>query len=173
MFRHEVRPFDDAELKALASFAEQASLAIANANLFNDLDAALERQTAMTDVLEAVGTARIDVQPVFDRIVEHAQRLCDDTVLPSLSGRDRCAHDASCPAGAHERRDADPDAPTDRTRSPCDRRRHRRPGRHAPASRSHPGLERGPPMTIPTPGRDSGAGTLLAPDACGAGQWSA
>jgi GAF domain-containing protein/DNA-binding response OmpR family regulator len=79
MYRHEVRPFDDAELKALASFAEQASLAIANANLFNDLDAALERQTAMTDVLEAVGTARLDIQPVFDRIVEHAQLLCDDT----------------------------------------------------------------------------------------------
>ncbi len=79
MYRHEVRPFDDAELKALASFAEQASLAIANASLFNDLDAALERQTAMTDVLEAVGTARLDVQPVFDRIVEHAQRLSDNT----------------------------------------------------------------------------------------------
>ena len=58
MYRHEVRPFEEAELKALASFAEQASLAIANANLFNDLDAALERQTAMTDVLEAVSTAR-------------------------------------------------------------------------------------------------------------------
>ena len=79
MYRHEVRPFDDTELTALASFAEQASLAIANANLFNDLDAALERQTAMADVLEAVGTARLDIQPVFDRIVQHAQRLCDDT----------------------------------------------------------------------------------------------
>ena len=66
MYRHEVRPFDDPELKALASFAEQASLAIANANLFNDLDAALERQTAMTDVLDAVSTARLDLQPVFD-----------------------------------------------------------------------------------------------------------
>ena len=87
MYRHEVRPFDDAELRALASFAEQASLAIANANLFNDLDAALERQTAMADVLEAVGTARLDLQPVFDRIVEHAQRLCDDTYA-AVSVRD-------------------------------------------------------------------------------------
>ena len=87
MYRHEVHPFDEAELKALASFAEQASLAIANANLFNDLDAALERQTAMADVLEAVGTARLDLQPVFDRIVEHAQRLCDDTYA-AVSVRD-------------------------------------------------------------------------------------
>jgi GAF domain-containing protein/CheY-like chemotaxis protein len=77
MFRHEVRPFDDAGLKALGSFAEQASLAIANANLFNDLDAALERQTAMTEVLDAVSTARDDLQPVFDTVARHARRLCD------------------------------------------------------------------------------------------------
>jgi GAF domain-containing protein/CheY-like chemotaxis protein len=77
MYRHEVRPFDDAELKALASFAEQASLAIANANLFNDLHAALERQTAMTDVLDAVSTARDDLQPVFEAVARHARRLCN------------------------------------------------------------------------------------------------
>ncbi len=52
---------------------------VANAKLFNDLDAALERQTAMTDVLDAVSTARFDLQPVFDRIVEHASRLCHDS----------------------------------------------------------------------------------------------
>ena len=34
----------------------------------------------MTDVLDAVSTARLDVQPVFDRIVAHAQRLSEDTV---------------------------------------------------------------------------------------------
>ncbi|MGA7759695.1 MAG: GAF domain-containing protein, partial [Ilumatobacteraceae bacterium] len=71
--------FDEADLTTLQAFADQASLAVSNARLFNDLDAALERQTAMTDVLEAVGTARVDIQPVFDRIVDHAQRLCDDT----------------------------------------------------------------------------------------------
>jgi len=76
LFRHEVRPFDEAELKALGSFAEQASLAIANANLFNDLDAALARQTAMTEVLDAVSTARLDLQPVFDIVARHAHRLC-------------------------------------------------------------------------------------------------
>ena len=77
MYRHEVRPFDDAELKTLASFAKQASLAIANANLFNDLDAALERQTAMTDVLDAVSTARDDLQRVFEAVARHARRLCN------------------------------------------------------------------------------------------------
>ena len=77
--RPEVHPFDDAELKILQAFADQASLAVSNARLFNDLDAALERQTAMTDVLDAVSTARFDLQPVFDRVVHHAQRLCEDT----------------------------------------------------------------------------------------------
>jgi signal transduction histidine kinase/DNA-binding response OmpR family regulator/putative methionine-R-sulfoxide reductase with GAF domain len=89
MYRHEVRPFDEAELRALASFAAQASLAIANANLFNDLDAALERQTAMTDVLDAVSTARFDLQPVFDRVVTHAQRLCPDSAaFVNIKGAD-------------------------------------------------------------------------------------
>ena len=77
--RTEVRPFDPKIAPIMQAFADQAAIAVANAKLFNDLDAALERQTAMTDVLDAVSTARTDLQPVFDRIVEHAQRLCDDT----------------------------------------------------------------------------------------------
>ena len=77
--RREVRPFDEKQAKILQAFADQAAIAAANAKLFNDLDAALERQTAMTDVLEAVSTARFDLQPVFDQIAVHAQRLCRDT----------------------------------------------------------------------------------------------
>ncbi len=74
--RHTVRPFDERDASALQMFAEQAVIAIANAKLFNDLDAALERQTAMTDVLDAVSTARLDLQPVYDVIAHHASRLC-------------------------------------------------------------------------------------------------
>jgi GAF domain-containing protein/ActR/RegA family two-component response regulator len=77
MYRHEVKPFSEAELKRHAAFAAQASLAISNAKLFNDLDAALERQTAMTDVLDAVSTARLDLQPVFETIAHHADRLAE------------------------------------------------------------------------------------------------
>jgi GAF domain-containing protein len=97
MFRHEVRPFSKNELDALVAFGEQASLAVANAQLFNDLDQALERQRAMTDVLEAVSTARFDIQPVFDRIVEHAAHLCDRTAT-LVTIRDRA--DLSVVAGA-------------------------------------------------------------------------
>ncbi len=67
VFRQEVRPFDRRRTRRrwrhLRSRRRRRS---ANANLFNDLDAALERQTAMSDVLEAVGTARVDIQPVFE-----------------------------------------------------------------------------------------------------------
>ena len=79
LLRFEVRPFDPKVATILQAFADQAAIAVANAKLFNDLDAALDRQTAMTDVLDVVSTARFDLQPVFDRVVHHAQRLCPDT----------------------------------------------------------------------------------------------
>ena len=74
--RGQVRPFDAGQTKALQAFADQAAIAVANARLFNDLDAALERQTAMTEVLNAVSTARLDLQPVFDAVA----RSCEPTV---------------------------------------------------------------------------------------------
>ncbi len=77
--RFEVRPFDEKQAAILQAFADQAAIAVANAKLFNDLDAALERQTAMTEVLDAVSTSRVDLQPVFDAVVHHANRLCSGT----------------------------------------------------------------------------------------------
>ena len=75
--RRTVRPFDPKLSVILQTFADQAAVAIANARLFNDLDEALARQTAMTDVLDAVSTARYDLQPVFDMVAHHANRLCN------------------------------------------------------------------------------------------------
>ena len=77
--RSTVRPFDPRLGPVLQAFADQAAIAIANARLFNDLDAALERQTAMTEVLDAVSTSRLDLQPVYDAVVHHANRLCNGT----------------------------------------------------------------------------------------------
>ncbi len=74
--RREVRPFDDNDAKALMSFADQAVIAIANARMFNDLAESLDRQTAMTEVLDVVSTARFDLQPVFEVVAQHAHRLC-------------------------------------------------------------------------------------------------
>ncbi|HUP10219.1 MAG TPA: GAF domain-containing protein, partial [Caldimonas sp.] len=85
--RHEVRPFDEREARILNAFGEQAAIAIGNAKLFNELDESLARQRAMTDVLDAVSTARFDLQPVFDRIVTHASRLCGRNTLSSIALR--------------------------------------------------------------------------------------
>ncbi len=78
--RSEVRPFGPGHVAVLKRFAEQASIAVANARLFNDLDDALDRQTAMTDVLDVVSTTRLNLQPVFDIVVHHAGRLCPGNV---------------------------------------------------------------------------------------------
>jgi len=77
--RSEVRPFEPRHGRIAQVFAEQAAIAISNARLFTDLDESLARQRAMTEILDAVSTARFDLQPVFDRIVEHAMRLCDSS----------------------------------------------------------------------------------------------
>ena len=74
--RTAVRPFDPKVAPIMQAFADQAAIAVANAKLFNNLDAALERQTAMTDVLDAVSTARTDLQPVYDAVARHVLLLC-------------------------------------------------------------------------------------------------
>ena len=77
--RFDVRPFTEDDARVFRVFVEQATIAISNAKLFNDLDAALERQTAMTEVLDEVGRARTDLTPMFDVLARHANRLCGGT----------------------------------------------------------------------------------------------
>jgi GAF domain-containing protein len=72
-------PFDDRDGHVLKTFADQAAIAISNSKLFNDLDEALAQQRAMNDVLDAVSTARLDLQPVFDAVARHANHLCGGT----------------------------------------------------------------------------------------------
>jgi signal transduction histidine kinase/CheY-like chemotaxis protein/putative methionine-R-sulfoxide reductase with GAF domain len=73
--RAEVRPFEPRHGRIAQVFAEHAAIAISNARLFNDLDESLARQRAMTEVLDAVSTSRLDLSPVYDAVVHHADRL--------------------------------------------------------------------------------------------------
>ena len=85
--------FTDKELATLQGFADQAVIAIQNAQLFRETHEALERQTATADVLSVISSSVEDTQPVFDKILQSCQRLFDSgSVSIALIGDDGLMH---------------------------------------------------------------------------------
>jgi len=84
IYRREVRPFDESHIALVATFADQAVIAIDNVRLFQALEArtdelgeSLERQTATSDILRTISRSPTDYGPVFEAILDSATRLCD------------------------------------------------------------------------------------------------
>ncbi len=107
MWRREVKPFTDNQIKLLKTFADQAVIAIENVRLFQELTESLEQQTATSEILGVIARSPTDIQPVLDTIAESAARICgaDDAVIRLLEEQvlRLAAHHGSIPSVPLER----------------------------------------------------------------------
>ncbi len=79
----EVSGFSTKQIQLLETFADQAIIAITNANLFREVEErtaevvqSLEYQTATSEVLDVISRSPNDLPPVLDAILEVSSRIC-------------------------------------------------------------------------------------------------
>ena len=100
--RTTVLPFSDAEVELVSLFAEQAALAIRVARLLTDTHEALERETAVGSVLQAISRSTLDLGQVLQTVIDSASRLShadEGNIVREEMGRFRmAAYTAGVPA---------------------------------------------------------------------------
>ena len=74
--RNEVRPFTDAQIKLLETFADQAVIAIENARLFQEREAGNRDLAALHDVTTAASRS-LEIKPVLDEVVRKITEIFD------------------------------------------------------------------------------------------------
>ena len=74
--RTEVRPFRQEQIKLLETFADQAVIAVEKVRLFQQLNEALEQQTATSEILGVIASSPTDLTPVLETVAKNAATLC-------------------------------------------------------------------------------------------------